>query len=1836
MDPTLIAACIAMSLAGGALGLFSGLVPGIHVNTLAAMLLNAYPAIEASVPLGEAEAAVAVGCCIMSASVVHSFVDFVPSVFIGAPDAEDAVSVLPGHRLLLMGRGMEAVRAAAIGSVIGCSVSIALALPLQWALLNGAEDALDLLTPVVLITACILLLSSEWRRGSGLWGPAIMGVSGILGLGCMVLPVPTEGILGEGSVMMPLLTGLFGIPVLLETGGNARVPAQSDRVTDPVGPVPGIRGVLMGTVAGWFPGITSTVGASMSAAVFPERDPARFISTVASVGTVTSVLALVTLSVSGSGRSGTALVIGDILGDSLGGFASPPFLLLLLSAAMASVMGYWLTIASGRMFTRFADRIRPKALSGAMLVFLAVLTLALNGPAGLVVLVSSTAVGLLPGICGTGRVILCGSLILPVLAFEFGLFRSLELRIRLRHELGVIDDEALVGPRADLALGVPDDDAEHQPPAVDLHELRLARDLHPDRSGGGVGNIQVRADGAGPGIEMRCNAEAGGGLYERDHGRGGEHRQCSRTERHGGVVVGDPDGPRSSDACFNHDPDETHIVHNRDVRSVGLRANYTRTRAHPSRLLTGNHYGIGMGLEDDLYDELFELRETLRDERKQPNGRIPQICSDEALREMAQRVPTKTSDFSAIVGVGQRFVEQYGEDFLEVTRKYAITAANGSNIDTEAAQTLRELEKKLININKSNRLLFQPKISRKNAFDLMTLPDVDIMGLVFGNKRSLKLVDTAKGPEAAKAYKHLNEVIREVNREQRDKGQYDLYVAYPFVEGKMPDGELDIRAPLALFPVVLEKDTRVITLKMDDSRDAIYNNTLILGFIKAGGNNRPLPDNILEDYIGESFMSNLIDFYDQNGIHMEYHYSMPVPFVEYKAGEFPKYQPGETKLVPNILIGKYPTYSSSIQKDFDGMLAGREINGILNDLIVDLNKTDYLSDLPMPLSEEEIESKGLEASERDLIYINSLNSSQENIISAMDKGDEIVVQGPPGTGKSQVITGLITSAVMKGKTVLMVSEKKTALDVVYSRLGTLSKYCLQIDDVANKESFYKQLARMLESAQPKRPVDVDSVSDQIDNDVLLLDNIADVMYKPGDFGIEPYKLYAMDRWLNLDDRRQFDEYKVLKDNIEPSLLNLKYPAVRELHRRFGDPTLMKNFDEYKRLVQANPWMTQMKADLSEYNIGEMKADLLDLDKQLTEWRSKGFMSKMFSKGKISREATSMVDKYFANYNEHTVNSVLDNPRSYFDALDGYETYSSRATVYGRLTDDEKNYGDDILAVSGETRMTFQESNDRIFDWILNEHLQMFDAAHKDIMQEIWDFESIISDMDRKITEKRALCRDKVEEIFQQNLKYITESKRRGDINRIVESKRKWNLNKFIGRYGYELFKGVRVWLLTPEVVSEILPLEMGIFDVLIFDEASQMYVEKGVPSIYRAKKVIVAGDHKQLRPSSLGVGRIDYESDEDDPEDDVSAALEEESLLDLARARYDSILLNFHYRSKYEELIAFSNYAFYGGRLYVSPNVEEPERPPIEVFRVNGLWEDKSNMAEAKEIVSLLKEFFANRKENETVGVITFNSSQRDLISDVLDEECASDPSFGKAVNDEMRRFDNGEDVGLFIKNIESVQGDERDVIMFSVGYAKNSEGKLMQRFGWLNNRGGENRLNVAISRAKKKIMIVTSFDPEDLQVDNVKNDGPRILKKYLQYARAVSDGDKEMADSILKSFGDERWTVPDEIGESRIADRVYNALVRKGYTVERNVGIGGYQIDLAVKQNNRYILGIECDTHLYTLPASTRERDYHRQKYLESRGWRIHRVWTPGMWKSPDREIARIIEAIERSTDSA
>ena len=418
MDAVLLALCMAMTLAGCMLGMFSGIMPGIHVNTLSAILLSSYPVIQEPLSglVGDEGSIMSMCCCVMAASVVHSFVDFVPSVFIGAPDSEDAISILPGHRLLLEGRGMDAVKSAATGSLVGACSAIVLAIPLQMVMSTEIGDSIDgLAWTMALIASSIIMLGCGHGVVARIWGLAAFCISGILGLMVDVLEIPCEGLLGEGTPMFPMLTGLFGIPVLLSGSGSSGIPRQMPAYDGDRGIMPGLRGVVMGCVSGWFPGITSTVGASMSSCVFRERNPEDFIANVASIGTVTSVLSIVALSVSGSGRSGTAIVLRDLSGDMLYGVASSTFVLLLLATAVSSLIGYWMTIASGRAMSSLVPRIDTGMMNRAVLVLNVILVLLLTGPFGIIILVVSTLIGLLPESSCTSRIVLCGCLLMPVL-----------------------------------------------------------------------------------------------------------------------------------------------------------------------------------------------------------------------------------------------------------------------------------------------------------------------------------------------------------------------------------------------------------------------------------------------------------------------------------------------------------------------------------------------------------------------------------------------------------------------------------------------------------------------------------------------------------------------------------------------------------------------------------------------------------------------------------------------------------------------------------------------------------------------------------------------------------------------------------------------------------------------------------------------------------------------------------------------------------------------------------------------------------------------------------------------------------------------------------------------------------------------------------------------------------------------------------------------------------------------------------------------------------------------------------------------------------------------------
>lgn len=421
MDPELLLFVVAMSAAGAALGTFTGLVPGIHVNTLAALMLLFYPSLEAilSTVFPSHHVPILVASCIVSAAVVHSFVDFVPSVFLGAPDPDEVMNMLPGHRMLMDGNGMTAVRAAAIGSVVGSAVAVLVALPLRHLLMNGFGDYMESVTLIVLIAAVMMLIASE-RGWNMIWASALILTSGVLGAVCMT-SLASTGLMPGGDLLFPMLTGLFGMPAMLLSLNNGDVSEQSDEITYPVNCVPGIKGVVTGSIVGWFPGITSTAGAVIAGTVMPERKPERFISMVASIGSASTIIALITLSVSGKGRTGTMVAVKDVLGDSVFAAGNGIFVVLLLSVAVACIIGYHVTIMSGRWLSKAVVGRDIRRLNAIIVIIVVILVAVMTGVTGIIILSVSTILGFIPTSGSVSRVHLSGCLIIPVILFESGL-----------------------------------------------------------------------------------------------------------------------------------------------------------------------------------------------------------------------------------------------------------------------------------------------------------------------------------------------------------------------------------------------------------------------------------------------------------------------------------------------------------------------------------------------------------------------------------------------------------------------------------------------------------------------------------------------------------------------------------------------------------------------------------------------------------------------------------------------------------------------------------------------------------------------------------------------------------------------------------------------------------------------------------------------------------------------------------------------------------------------------------------------------------------------------------------------------------------------------------------------------------------------------------------------------------------------------------------------------------------------------------------------------------------------------------------------------------------------
>ena len=547
-----------------------------------------------------------------------------------------------------------------------------------------------------------------------------------------------------------------------------------------------------------------------------------------------------------------------------------------------------------------------------------------------------------------------------------------------------------------------------------------------------------------------------------------------------------------------------------------------------------------------------------------------------------------------------------------------------------------------------------------------------------------------------------------------------------------------------------------------------------------------------------------------------------------------------------------------------------------------------------------------------------------------------------------------------------------------------------------------------------------------------------------------------------------------------------------------------------------------------------------------------------------------------------------------------------------------------------------------------------EVRHPELNLDSGDFEKKVKRLGKTINELRDANKSRLKRPWRPDL--IANATRWMEILRLRGPRAKSIREVLDAGWDYGLFDLRPIWLANPETVSRIFPLREGLFDVVIFDEASQIPVEMAIPTLYRGKRAVISGDRKQLPPTNFFRSDLDEDDDTEFLNSLEDDALREDflrkqkarrevkdcdDLLQLAEGQLPDCLLSVHYRSRWRHLIAFSNSGFYEGKLSVPVHhMDESIRShqPIEVRHVAGIYRDQTNPDEAEAVVNYLDELWQDDNP-PSAGVVTFNLKQAELIEDLIEQRMIDDEDFRLRHAREQNR--GGLDC-LFVRNLENVQGDERDIIIFSTTFGPNPKGKFLRNFGPAGQRGGQRRLNVAVTRSKTKMVIFTSMPLNDIAA-NLPGDGstPReILKSYLCYGDAVSRGEFETAEAILHRLEGEAKGGYDPamfaVAEKRVFVReVFDFLKEEGFDPRFDESTDAFHYDIGVPDSatGRFGLAIECDPPVHPELTSAAARELWRPALLKGTIPKVIRLWSREWFENTEAEQERLLKACRFAT---
>lgn len=923
--------------------------------------------------------------------------------------------------------------------------------------------------------------------------------------------------------------------------------------------------------------------------------------------------------------------------------------------------------------------------------------------------------------------------------------------------------------------------------------------------------------------------------------------------------------------------------------------------------------------------------------------------------------------------------------------------------------------------------------------------------------------------------------------------------------------------------------------------------------------------------------------------------------------------------------------------------------------------------------------------------------SQQNILNSLSSKRNLIVQGPPGTGKSQSLTAVLVNSLENNKKTLVVCEKRTALEVLESNLKDLG---------------LDKLSILIKDSSKDRRIVVDSVRSRIDNvkyknhyypftkevyemklnEIDTLINVINGSHKK--LG---KKVFTGQTWSDLvgnylDLKKQeisidieldsiFSDIQNIDQNHFSSILPILESKFKKSKRGDNSPSL-----NVKRLNSENSFMTEKEL------INEIKriSNFIDIERLWFEEIEKYYeeypdffdfsithsfkykLSSIFSKKRkelirnqdqYNEKLKSLIQKIKTDelYSDNqisplinlsnppeTLKSILSFSKSveehYLKGDDQLINEIEWITSFEKLNDEEKKLVVNLEKYSN-WNLIFQNSLfDKLLDYYSSNELPVDFDSHKRIIglleeikhlqlkyiKDLW-FSNLINSSQKFYQQKGVL----VENLFN---KRSSQKFKRNSLRQIVKA----SIDLFTDYFP--------IILTTPDVASNLFGMmEDSYFDFILFDEASQLRLEDTLPSLLKGKQVIVAGDEHQMPPSNY-FSKVYDGQEENDVEEDIDEfnsqefLLGSESLLEFSSEfGFDKCHLDFHYRSRHPDLIQFSNYAFYEGRLKPMLNTEDYN--PITFYQVSGIYADNINQEESDFVVKIVDEKIKRLPNGKypSVGIATFNISQRDLIIEKLNQKRRSIHS-----NDFNFKMMELEKEGFFVKNLENIQGDERDVIILSTTYGVNHEGKFRRGFGQINQQKGYKLLNVIITRAKHKLYVCTSI-PEneylgykELLDKEGSNNRFSVFYAYLVYCKSVSESNDDLKKSVLKELSEsnlrlEEYAIENE-GSPFIGYLSKELSIKlPDFEIKMNQKISEFEVDLLLelRENPDRKIIIEVDGNKEHLSDESYLIDIYREEIFKKFGFVVLRTWSTNWWRNPDKELNSLISNINSKKDT-